>query len=960
VSPTLFQCQGGDPVNFEIELRADGTIVKRYGPGNNNLKPVVGISAGERDSYFIASHSSSTGTSLNNAGTVTYRLRNSPKTADVRITSSVTPTIVRLGTQATLRVTVSNLGPNTAAGVRVQGALPSQLSFVSCTPSAGTCWAIAGVGETKINAEIGELAANASATVDVVATLVGATNPFRIFEVNTGWGVSDFTFDPTSSNSSSLKITGTNPNPNPLLGATAIAAGAEHGLALVGGNSLASWGQNQSSQLGDWPFIQRSVAGVVNGISNVVQVDGGGGHTIARTSDDRVWTWGNNLFGQLGDGTTSNKRGTPQAVPGLTGVIAVEAGQGFSLALRSNGTVASCGHNDVGQLGDGSTTDRLQPVDVSGLTNITRISAGNTHALALKNDGTVWSWGHNERGKLGDGTETTRTTPVQVLGLAGIVRISAGGLFSLAVDGNGRVWSWGNNQSGALGDGTTQFRTTPVQVVSLTNVAGISAGSEHAVALLNDGTVWSWGRNANGALGQLLSVEFKTTPGPVVFLTGVTAVAAGEGFTLALHQSGKIAAWGNDNWGQLGTGEGSGGGIAFPYDIAAIPPAPPPTTVQLARTTFNSAENSHSVRVEIERTGDTTTSFSVDFATVDTAGANPCNVINGQASSRCDYMKTIGTMTFEPGGASRFVDVPIVNDIYTEGTESFTIMLLNVKGALMGANSSATLTITDFGPEGTTNPIDQASFFVRQHYFDFLNRPSDSSGESFWTNEITSCGNDQACISAKRVNVSAAFFLSIEFRQTGFFAYRMYKASFGNLPNAPVPLLLNDFVRDTRVIGGGVQVGVGNWQQQLETNKVAFTQAFVQRLGFVGAYPSSMTAEEFVDKLNTNAGGALSATERNNLVAVLGSTPSDVVKRAQVVRAVTEDTDLANAESNRAFVLMQYFGYLRRNPNDLPDGNFDGYNFWLGKLNQFNGNFVEAEMVKAFLVSAEYRHRFGP
>jgi hypothetical protein len=112
--------------------------------------------------------------------------------------------------------------------------------------------------------------------------------------------------------------------------------------------------------------------------------------------------------------------------------------------------------------------------------------------------------------------------------------------------------------------------------------------------------------------------------------------------------------------------------------------------------------------------------------------------------------------------------------------------------------------------------------------------------------------------------------------------------------------------------------------------------------------------------MDTNAGGVLSQTEFDNLVAILGATPNDVTKRAQVLRAIAEDEDLKSRDFNRAFVLMQYFGYLRRNPNDLPDGDFSGFNFWLGKLNQFNGNFINADMVKSFLISGEYRHRFGP
>jgi hypothetical protein len=146
----------------------------------------------------------------------------------------------------------------------------------------------------------------------------------------------------------------------------------------------------------------------------------------------------------------------------------------------------------------------------------------------------------------------------------------------------------------------------------------------------------------------------------------------------------------------------------------------------------------------------------------------------------------------------------------------------------------------------------------------------------------------------------------------------------------------------------------------LEANKQAFTLAYVQRPDFLLAYPESMTAAQIVDKMNTNAGNVLSASERTNLINLLGPTPDDISRRAAVLRAIAEDSDLKMAEFNKAFVLMQYFGYLRRSPNDFPDSDFAGFNFWLTKLNQFNGNFEQAEMVKAFILSIEYRQRFAP
>ena len=157
-----------------------------------------------------------------------------------------------------------------------------------------------------------------------------------------------------------------------------------------------------------------------------------------------------------------------------------------------------------------------------------------------------------------------------------------------------------------------------------------------------------------------------------------------------------------------------------------------------------------------------------------------------------------------------------------------------------------------------------------------------------------------------------------------------------------------------------MQVGIGNWQAQLEANKQAYAFSFVQRSDFLAAFPNSMSAQQFVDKLDANAGLVLSPAEKTDLVSSLAAGPADVSKRAQVLRSVADDSDLKSVELNRAFVLMQYFGYLRRNPNDLPDVDFTGYNFWLNKLNAFGGNYIDAEMVKAFISSLEYRQRFGP
>jgi hypothetical protein len=260
------------------------------------------------------------------------------------------------------------------------------------------------------------------------------------------------------------------------------------------------------------------------------------------------------------------------------------------------------------------------------------------------------------------------------------------------------------------------------------------------------------------------------------------------------------------------------------------------------------------------------------------------------------------------------------------------------------------------------------------HYHDFLNREPDQSGLDFWTAQITSCGSDAACTEVKRINVSAAFFLSIEFQQTGYLVERMYKtaygdatgtSSFGGSHQLGVPIVrLNEFLRDTQRIGQGVVVLAPGWEQALEMNKQAYALEFVQTSRFTAsnAFPTTMTPTQFVDKLNQNAGNVLSPNERTTAINLFSGAAdtSNTTARAQALRQVAENTTLYNAEFNRAFVLTEFFGYLRRNPNDPPDTDYTGYEFWLNKLNQFNGDYIAAEMVKAFISSGEYRQRFGP
>jgi hypothetical protein len=270
------------------------------------------------------------------------------------------------------------------------------------------------------------------------------------------------------------------------------------------------------------------------------------------------------------------------------------------------------------------------------------------------------------------------------------------------------------------------------------------------------------------------------------------------------------------------------------------------------------------------------------------------------------------------------------------------------------------------------NP-DNTDYFVHQHYVDFLDREPDAPGFGFWANQISSCGADQQCLDIKRINTSGAFYLSIEFQQTAYLIERLYKTAYGDVTGnstnggtahqLSVPIVrVDELMRDVRQVNDSVVVLQPGWESVLENNKQALVSQFVQRARFQGAFPLSTTPADFVDKLNQNSGMLLTEAQRAAAIALFGgaTNTNDSSARAQALRQVAETQQLYDAEKNRAFVLMQYIGYLRRNPNDAPDSDYSGYDFWLSKLNQFNGNFVQAEMVKAFITSIEYRQRFSP
>jgi biotin operon repressor len=378
-------------------------------------------------------------------------------------------------------------------------------------------------------------------------------------------------------------------------------------------------------------------------------------------------------------------------------------------------------------------------------------------------------------------------------------------------------------------------------------------------------------------------------------------------------------------------------------------------TIAFSSPTFTINEGNGSALINVSRFGDKASPATIDFLSSD-----------GTALQRTDYTLTAGRLQFAAGEASKTIRVLLVDDTYVETNESLTLTLSNPNGVLAAAPSATTLTILDNdSTPPVSNPTDEALFFVRQHYYDFLSRVPDQGGLDFWTGQITQCGSDPSCIRTQRITVSNAFYYEQEYQQTGAYVVRLYRAAYGN--NQPLanpnsnPQFPNEekklvsyaaFSPDRARVRGGSQLA----QTQLD-----LANAFVGRPQFIARYPIALDGPGFVDALLATINGDLGVnlnSQRDALISLFNQGG-----RGAVLYRLADDNQtnpinnrsFIDAEYNRAFVLTQYFGYLRRNPD------IGGFVFWLGQVNGAPLRALERQraMVCSIITSLEYQQRFS-
>ena len=339
--------------------------------------------------------------------------------------------------------------------------------------------------------------------------------------------------------------------------AISVAAGSEHSCALLQSGSVSCWGSDAFGQLGDGPnTVTASSTSVINLAPGVQFLSAGGGHTCAATNTGILQCWGHNNNGQLGDGSLANQA-QPITVTNTSGaLLALSLGPRHTcLATLSNGLYC-WGDNSSGQLGDNTTVDKSLPQKVVGLNgNVQDVATGNRHTCARLIDGSLNCWGRNYNGQLGNGEDGRYPLPVDVVGLTSGVGSLVAASNSTCARVNGAAKCWGSNSNGQLGDSTRRDRTTPVSVVGLSSgVILLSSDGKHSCATTSS-EVLCWGNNSNGQLGDGSNID-RLTPTVVDGINGaeVMSIVIGDLHSCALFFTGDIKCWGSNSSGQLGDG----------------------------------------------------------------------------------------------------------------------------------------------------------------------------------------------------------------------------------------------------------------------------------------------------------------------------------------------------------------------------------------------------------------------
>lgn len=351
-----------------------------------------------------------------------------------------------------------------------------------------------------------------------------------------------------------------------------ITAGFGHTLAVKTDGTLWAWGLNNAGQLGDGTNNPSSIVPVQIGAGNNWQfISAGPEHSMAIKTDGTLWAWGRNSEAQLGDGTNNNSN-VPVQIGTDNNWVAVCTGSEHTLAKKSNGTLWAWGGNTYGQCGNAAPPNSVAtPLQIGTATDWQTISTGSYHSMAIKTDGTAWGWGINTLGQIGDGTNTDKIIPTQIDINTDWSQIASGWSYTLAIKTDGTLWAWGNNNFGQLGDGSNTNNNAPIQIGTATTWQNITAGDGHSIAIKTDGSLWAWGSNQFGQLGDGTNTDINV-PTQTGTATNWSIIDAGYNYTIGIKTNNSLWGWGNNNAGQLGDGTNTDRNIPVPISCGTTLP----------------------------------------------------------------------------------------------------------------------------------------------------------------------------------------------------------------------------------------------------------------------------------------------------------------------------------------------------------------------------------------------------
>ena len=334
---------------------------------------------------------------------------------------------------------------------------------------------------------------------------------------------------------------------------------SSHSLILKNDGTLWGCGLNTSGQLGLGNTTNRTTfTQITTNADNIKEIYYNGDSTFILKNDGTLWGCGNNQYGQLGLGDTTNRTTFTQITTNTNDIKSVYCGENYTIMLKNNGTLWSCGLNNYGQLGLGNTTNRTTFTQITtNADDIKSVYCGENYTIILENDSTLWGTGYNGNGELGLGSSTNKTIFTQITtNTNDIKEVYCGFHHTIIIKNDDTLWSCGYNEYGQLGLGDTNNRNIFTHIDTNTDdIKEVYCSNYHNVILKNDGTLWGAGRNYSGQLGLGDNIDKTTFTQITTNTDNIKEVYCGGGCTFILKNDGTLWSAGYNDDGRLGLGD---------------------------------------------------------------------------------------------------------------------------------------------------------------------------------------------------------------------------------------------------------------------------------------------------------------------------------------------------------------------------------------------------------------------